>query len=55
MGNITMNRASIKFEEAKELLMKDAEFRSEYERLKSRYDVVSRIIEERETSHLILW
>ena len=42
-----MSKAGIKFEGAKKLLMEDAEFRREYERLKPRYDVISRIIEER--------
>lgn len=42
-----MNKAGIKFEAAKELLMKDSEFKSEYERLKPRYEIISQIIDER--------
>ena len=36
-----MSKAGVKFSEVKELLMKDDEFKSEYERLKPRYDVIS--------------
>ena len=42
-----MSRAGIKLSEAKELLMTDAAFKLEYERLKPRYDVISQIIEAR--------
>ena len=42
-----MNRADINFSEAKKLLMKDDEFKMEYERLKPRYDIISQIIAER--------
>ncbi len=42
-----MNKAGIKFEAAKELLMKDPEFKAEYERLKPRYEIISQIIDER--------
>ena len=42
-----MSKAGVKFSEVKELLMKDVEFKEEYEKLKPRYDVVSQIIEER--------
>ena len=43
----TMSKAGIKFEEAKKLLMKDAEFKAEYEKLKPRYDIISQVMEER--------
>lgn len=43
-----MSKAGVKFSEVKDLLMKDAEFKSEYEKLKQRYDVISQIIEERD-------
>ena len=42
-----MSKAGIKFSEVKALLMKDEEFRNEYEKLKPRYDIISQIIEER--------
>lgn len=36
-----MSKAGAKFSEVKELLMKDEEFKTEYEKLKPRYDVIS--------------
>jgi Predicted transcriptional regulators len=42
-----MSKAGVKFEEAKKLLMKDAEFKTEYQKLKPRYDVISQVIQER--------
>ncbi len=42
-----MSSPGVKFSEVKELLMKDEEFKNEYEKLKPRYDVISQIIEER--------
>ena len=36
-----MSKAGVKFSEIKDLLMKDEEFKSEYEKLKPRYDVIS--------------
>ena len=42
-----MSRTGAKFSEVKDILMKDVEFKEEYERLKPRYEVVSQIIEER--------
>ncbi len=42
-----MSKAGAKFSEVKDILMKDVEFKEEYERLKPRYEVVSQIIEER--------
>lgn len=42
-----MSRAGAKFSEVKELLMKDEEFRREYERLRPRYGVISQLIEAR--------
>ena len=47
-----MNNPGVKFSEVKELLMKDEEFRNEYDRLKPRYDVISQIIEERAKQHI---
>ena len=42
-----MNKPGAKFSDVKELLMKDDEFKAEYEKLKPRYDVISQIIEAR--------
>lgn len=42
-----MSKASVRFSEVKELLMKDQEFRREYERLRPRYEVISQLIEAR--------
>ncbi len=42
-----MSKAGAKFSDVREILMMDEEFRSEYEKLKPRYDVISQIIEER--------
>ncbi|MDD2402332.1 MAG: helix-turn-helix transcriptional regulator [Clostridia bacterium] len=42
-----MSKAGIKFSNVKELLMKDEDFKKEYEKLKPRYDVISQIIEAR--------
>ena len=47
-----MSKAGAKFSEVKELLMKDAEFKDEYEKLKPRYDIVSQIIEERSRQNI---
>lgn len=47
-----MSKAGLKFSEIKELLMKDEEFKSEYEKLKPRYDVISQIIEERDKQNI---
>ena len=47
-----MSRAGAKFSEVKDILMKDVEFREEYEKLKPRYDVVSQIIEERSQQNI---
>lgn len=42
-----MSKASVKFNEVKAMLMKDEEFKDEYEKLKPRYDIISQIIDER--------
>ena len=49
---VVMSKAGAKFSEVKELLMKDVEFKEEYEKLKPRYDVVSQIIEERSKQNI---
>ena len=47
-----MSKAGVKFSEVKELLMKDSEFKQEYEKLKPRYDIVSQIIDERSKQNI---
>ena len=47
-----MSKAGAKFSEVKELLMKDEEFKAEYEKLKPRYDVISQIIEARTSQNI---
>lgn len=47
-----MSKAGAKFSDVREILMMDEEFRSEYEKLKPRYDVISQIIEEREKQNI---
>lgn len=44
---VGMSKSGVKLSEVKELLMKDNEFKTEYEKLKPRYDVISQIIEAR--------
>ena len=47
-----MGRAGAKSAEVKKLLMKNEEFKAEYEKLKPRYDVISQIIEVRTSQHI---
>ena len=47
-----MGGAGAKSAEMKELLMKDEEFKTEYEKLKPRYDVISQIIEARASQNI---
>ena len=42
-----MSEAGEKLETIKEILLKDNELKREYEKLKSRYETISQIIEER--------
>ena len=49
---VLMNKAGIKFNEIKEQLMKDEEFKAEYEKLKPRYEVISQIIEARNAQNI---
>jgi DNA-binding XRE family transcriptional regulator len=44
---VTMNRAGAKFEEVHTRLMKDGEFKAEYEKLKPRYELIAQIIDAR--------
>jgi hypothetical protein len=41
-----MSKAGVKFADVKELLLKDEEFKAEYEKLKPRYDVLSQILKQ---------
>lgn len=47
-----MSKTKVKLSEVKELLMKDSDFKEEYEKLKPRYDVVSQIIDERSKQNI---
>ncbi len=47
-----MNKASVSFDAIKNELMQDEEFRSEYERLQPRYDVISQIIDARKNQNM---
>ncbi len=47
-----MGKAEAKFSEVREFLMKDKEFKAEYEKLKPRYDVISQIIEARTSQNI---
>jgi len=42
-----MSKAGAKFEEVHNRLMKDEEFKTEYERLKPRYEIIAQIINAR--------
>ncbi len=47
-----MSRAGEKFEVIKEKLLKEEEFKYEYEKLKPRYEVISQIIEARSEQNI---
>lgn len=47
-----MSKAGVRFDDIKEKLMKDDEFKSEYEKLKPRYEIISQIIEARNEQHI---
>jgi len=49
---VVMSKAGVKFNVIKEQLMKDEEFKAEYEKLKPRYEVISQIIEVRNIQHI---
>lgn len=42
-----MSKAGVKFEDIKKKLMKDEEFKAEYERLKPRYELIAQIVDVR--------
>jgi predicted transcriptional regulator len=47
-----MSKAGVDFSKVKEDLMKDEEFKIEYERLKPRYDLISEIIRARREQNI---
>ena len=47
-----MNKASVSFETIKKDLMEDAEFQSEYDSLKPRYDIIAQIIRARKEQNM---
>lgn len=49
---VVMSNAGVKFDVIKEQLMKDEEFKAEYEKLKPRYEVISQIIEARNAKQI---
>jgi DNA-binding XRE family transcriptional regulator len=46
-GGAKMRKAGVKFEDIKIRLMKDNEFKAEYEKLKPRYELIAQIIDAR--------
>lgn len=51
-GGSKMNKASISFEEMKNDLLKDKEFKLEYEKLKPRYEAIEQIIKARKEQNI---
>ena len=49
---VKMSKAGVKIDEIKAKLLKDDEFKEEYDKLKPRYEVISQIIEARKTMHI---
>ncbi|NLJ59983.1 MAG: helix-turn-helix transcriptional regulator [Firmicutes bacterium] len=47
-----MGKTGVKLSEGKQLLMRDKEFQTEYERLKPRYDLISQVIEARTSQNI---
>ncbi|MBQ8633356.1 MAG: helix-turn-helix transcriptional regulator [Lachnospiraceae bacterium] len=47
-----MSKAGVSFDTIKNELMKDDEFRSEYEKLQPRYEIISQIIEARKEQNM---
>ena len=47
-----MNKASVSFETIKKDLMEDAEFQSEYDSWKPRYDIIAQIIRARKEQNM---
>lgn len=51
-GGIIMNNASISFEEMKNDLLQDIDFKTEYEKLKPRYEAIAQIIKARKEQNI---
>ena len=51
---VIMSKAGVKFDAVREKLMKDKEFKTEYSKLKPRYEVISQIIDTRESQRAVL-
>lgn len=49
---VVMSKAGMKFEAVKKQLMKDSEFKDEYDKLKPRYEIISQIIEARKEQNI---
>ena len=49
---MTMSNVSISFEEMKNDLLKDNEFKAEYEKLKPRYEAIEQIIKARKEQNI---
>lgn len=47
-----MSRTSVSFEKIKEDLLKDEDFRAEYERLRPRYEAIEQIIKARKAQNI---
>ena len=47
-----MNKAGVKFETIKEMLLNDENFKNQYEKLKPRYEIISQIIEARSEKNI---
>lgn len=47
-----MSRAGISFEEVKKDMLKDEEFKAEYERLKPRYEAIEQIVRARKEQNM---
>lgn len=47
-----MNKAGISFEEIKGNMLKDEEFKAEYEKLRPRYEAIEQIIKARKEQHI---
>jgi DNA-binding XRE family transcriptional regulator len=47
-----LSKAGVKLSEIKELLLKDKDFKEEYEKLKPRYEIISQIIETRANQNM---
>lgn len=47
-----MSKAGVKFEDIKARLVKDEEFKAEYEKLKPRYELIAQIIDSRNQQNI---